>query len=347
MNKIHLGQTDIMVSEWCLGTMTMPNHTPMADAHRQIDQSLAAGINFIDTAEMYPVNPVAKETVGDSEACIGEWVAKSGRRSEAVIATKVSGDNPGFVRGGQGYEGSTIEASIDASLARLKTDYIDLYQLHWPMRGSYAFRQNWRYNPSGQNKQETLDHMADVLGGLDRAMKAGKIRAVGLSNESAWGTARWIDVSEQTGGPRMASVQNEYSLLCRMYDTDMSEMSVNEDITLLSYSPLACGFLTGKYQNGAIPKGSRMDINRDMSGRLSGRVFDATQKYLDLAAEHGLDPVHMAMAWQRTRPFAVSAIFGATTSAQFDHMMAGRDVVLDDDVIKEIDKLNHDYPMPY
>ncbi|MDX8350994.1 aldo/keto reductase [Cognatiyoonia sp. IB215182] len=347
MQKLPLGRSDIMVSEWCLGTMTFGNQTPEDDAHHQIDMAVDAGINFLDTAEMYPVNPIRAETVGLSEQVIGNWIAKTGRRDEIVIATKVSGNNRGWVREGRGYDGAVIRETVDASLKRLQTDVIDLYQMHWPIRGSYMFRQNWHYDPSSQNRQETLDHMIDVLEALDEAVKAGKIRAIGMSNESAWGMTKWIDQAEAVGLPRMASVQNEYSLLCRLYDTDMAEMAVNEDVTLLSFSPLAAGILTGKYQNGQVPEGSRMAINGDLGGRRSPRVFDATQAYLDLAAENGLDPVHMAMAWQRTRPFPVSAIFGATTSEQLKQILGGKDVVLSDDVVGAIDQLHQAHPMPY
>ena len=346
MQKLPLGRSDIMVTEWCLGTMTYGNQTPEDDAHTQIDMALDAGINFLDTAEMYPVNPVRAETVGVTEEIVGNWIAKSGRRDELVIATKVGGDSA-MIRDGEGYDGKIIPKTIDASLKRLKTDVIDLYQMHWPMRGSYMFRQNWTYDPSGQNRQETLDHMMEVLEALGDAVKAGKIRSIGMSNESAWGMTKWCDLAEQAGLPRMVSVQNEYSLLCRLYDTDMAEMAVNEDVTLLSFSPLACGLLTGKYQNGALPAGSRMAINGDLGGRKSERVFDATQAYLDLAAAHGLDPVHMSMAWQRTRPFPVSAIFGATTKEQLAQILAGRDVVLDPAVVAEIDQCHRAHPMPY
>ena len=347
MQKLPLGRSDIMVSEWCLGTMTFGNQTPQVDAHAQIDMALDAGINFIDTAEMYPVNPIRAETVGLSEQIVGNWLAKSGRRDDVVIATKVSGDNPGWVRDGRGYDGAVIREAVDSSLKRLQTDVIDLYQMHWPMRGSYMFRQNWTFDPSGQNRQQTMDHMMDVLEALGEAVKAGKIRAIGMSNESAWGMTKWIDQATAAGLPRMASVQNEYSLLCRLYDTDMAEMAVNEDVTLLSFSPLACGLLTGKYQNGAVPDGSRMSINGDLGGRMTDRVLPVTQVYLDLAAANGLDPVHMAMAWQRTRPFPVSAIFGATTKDQLAQILAGRDVVLSDELIAEIDQLHRANPMPY
>jgi aryl-alcohol dehydrogenase-like predicted oxidoreductase len=347
MKQIPLGRSDIMVSDWCLGTMTFGNQTPQDDAHRQIDMALDAGINFLDTAEMYPVNPIRAETVGLSEQIIGNWLAATGRRDEVVIATKVSGDNPGWVREGRGYDGAVIRETIDASLKRLQTDVIDLYQMHWPLRGSYMFRQNWTYDPSGQNRQQTMDHMLDVLGALGEAVKAGKIRAIGMSNESAWGMTKWIDQAEAFGLPRMVSVQNEYSLLCRLYDTDLAEVAVNEDVTLLSFSPLACGLLTGKYQNGAIPEGSRMSINGNLGGRVTERLWPAVQAYLDLAARHGLDPVHMAMAWQATRPFPISAIFGATTAEQLAHILAGQDLVLAHEVVKDIDATNKAHPMPY
>ena len=209
------------------------------------------------------------------------------------------------------------------------------------------FRQNWTYAPSGQDRQQTMDHMMDVLEALGDCVKAGKIRSIGMSNESAWGMTKCSDQAESAGLPRMASVQNEYSLLCRLYDTDMAEMAVNEDVTLLSFSPLACGVLTGKYQNGLVPAGSRLSINSELGGRVNDRLWPTTQAYLDLAAKHGLDPVHLAMAWQRTRPFPVSAIFGATTSEQLTQILAGKDVMLSDEVVAEIDAIHQAHPMPY
>ena len=346
MQKIALGGSDIMVTDWCLGTMTFGNQTDRADAYAQIDMALDAGINFLDTAEMYPVNPIRAETVGLSETIVGEWIAKTGRRSEVVIATKVSGNNPGWVREGYGYDGAVIRQTVDASLRRLQTDVIDLYQMHWPERGSYAFRQNWTYDPSGQDRQQTMDHMLDVLSALDDCVKAGKIRAIGMSNESAWGMTKWIDQATAAGLPRMVSVQNEYSLLFRLYDTDMAEMAVNEDVTLLAYSPLACGLLTGKYQHD-VPAGSRLSINGNLGGRMTPRTLPVTQVYLDLARDHGVDPVHMAMAWQATRPFPVSAIFGATNTAQLAHILAGRDTMLTDELLAAIGAAHRAHPLPY
>ena len=346
MKQIELGRTGIQVSDWCLGTMTFSTQTPFADAHRQIDMCLDAGINFLDTAEMYPVNPVRKETVGNSERCIGEWLKSSGRRDEVVIATKAGGDSA-LIRDGAGFEPETITDILDANLQRLGTDYIDLYQLHWPMRGSYMFRQNWTFDPSGQDRARTIDHMAGMLEKLKQAQADGKIRAFGLSNESAWGTTKWIDIAEEIGAPRVSSVQNEYSLLCRLYDTDLAEVSVNEDVVCFSFSPLAAGLLTGKYANGAVPEGSRMSIGPQLGGRNQPRAHAAVAAYSAVAEKHGMSLAHMAMAFQRARPFKVSAIFGATTSAQLEELLTGKDIVLSPEVLADIDATHRAHPMPY
>ncbi|ANP36107.1 NADP-dependent oxidoreductase [Phaeobacter gallaeciensis] len=342
-----LGRTGMTVSELCLGTMTFGTQTSEADAHTQIDMALAAGVNLVDTAEMYPVNPVSKETVGHSEAIIGNWNEKTGRRSDYILATKHSGEGLAVVRDGEAISSKTIAPTIEGSLKRLKTDYIDLYQFHWPNRGSYMFRKNWSYDPSGQNREETLANMLDCLEALQAQVDKGNIRAFGLSNESAWGTAQWLRLSEEKGYPRVASIQNEYSLLCRMYDTDLAELSVNEDVGLMAFSPLGTGLLTGKYQGGAVPEGSRKTLNPELGGRHSPRVYAAVDAYLEIAKRHGLDPVHMALAWCRTRPFMASAIFGATTVAQLEHALQSVDVTLDAQVLEEIDAAHRAHPMPY
>ncbi|MDP5307537.1 aldo/keto reductase [Paracoccus spongiarum] len=352
MKRVILGGSDVEVSEICLGTMTFGNQTDEAVAQEQMNRALEAGMTFFDTAEMYPVNPVRRETVGVTEEIVGRWLAASGRRNAVEIATKITGPSQ-IVRDGAPYDGHIVTAAIDASLRRLQTDRIDLYQLHWPVRGSYAFRQNWTYDPSGQSKQATLDHMADVLGALEAARRAGKIRAAGLSNESAWGLARWCDVADRTGGPRMAAIQNEYSPLYRMFDTDLAEAAVNEDVTLLAYSPLAAGLLTGKYAGGAIPEGSRADADKasggmgNLGGRKTARGLAATDAWHELAAAHGWDPVHLAIAWQLTRPFRAIPIIGATTAAQLDHLIAGFGRAVPDDLAKAINRLHRDHPLPY
>jgi aryl-alcohol dehydrogenase-like predicted oxidoreductase len=209
------------------------------------------------------------------------------------------------------------------------------------------FRQNWTFDPSSQDRNDTMQHMEDCLGALQNAVDAGKIRAFGLSNESAWGTAQWLRLSDAGLGPRVASIQNEYSLLCRLYDTDLAELSVNEDVGLLAFSPLATGLLTGKYQQGEIPDASRMSINGDLGGRKTPRVFPAVDAYLALAQKYGVDPVHMALAWCRTRPFMASAIFGATRVDQLEHALASTSVTLSDELIAEIDETHRQHPMVY
>ena len=343
-----LGRTGLTISELCLGTMTFGTQTSEAEAHAQIDTALAAGINIVDTAEMYPVNPVAKDTIGRTEEIIGSWNAvHPAQRGDYILATKHSGEGQGFVRDGAPISSATIADTIEGSLRRLQTDYIDLYQFHWPNRGSYQFRKNWTYDPSGQNRADTIANMEDCLAALQQQVDKGNIRHFGLSNESAWGTAQWLRLSEQNGWPRVATMQNEYSLLCRLYDTDMAELSVNEDVGLLAFSPLAVGLLTGKYQHGAVPDGSRKTLNDNLGGRDTGRVRVAVQGYLDVAAKHGIDPVHMALAWCRTRPFMASAIFGATRLDQLEHALASVDVTLSEDVLAEIDAAHRAHPMPF
>ena len=347
MKRNPLGRTGLTVSELCLGTMTFGTQTSEAEGHAQIDRALAAGINFIDTAEMYPVNPIRAETIGRTEEIIGNWnAANKGRRDEFVLATKHSGEGS-RARNGAPISSKTIPETVEGSLKRLQTDVIDLYQFHWPNRGSYMFRQNWTYDPSGQNKDETIANMEDCLEALQKQVDKGNIRFFGLSNESTWGTAQFLRISEERGWPRVATMQNEYSLLCRLYDTDLAELSVNEDVGLIAFSPLAAGLLTGKYLDGAVPEGSRKSIVSDLGGRMTPRVHGAVAAYVDIAERHGLDPVHMALAWCRTRPFMASAIFGATTMDQLEVALASVDVVLSEEVMGEIDKAHRAHPMPY
>lgn len=345
LNK--LGRTGIEVTELSLGTMTYGTQTTEAEAHRQMDMAMDAGMFFWDTAELYPVTPISAGTYGRTEEIIGTWFAKTGRRNETVIATKHAGQGLPHIRGGKPIAGDTIREAVEASLKRLQVDTIDLYQLHWPNRGGYHFRQNWSYDPSGQNTEEVTNHMHEVLQALKAEVDRGTIRAVGLSNETTWGTLKWLRLAEEHGLPRMESVQNEYSLLYRMYDADMSEMTAHEDVGLLAYSALATGLLTGKYQNGAIPAGSRASIGSGLGSRDTENAFKATQAYMDLATEHGLDPIHMSYAWAKQRPFMTSVIVGATTVDQFAHILEGKDLVLSDEVCRAIDQINRQMPLPY
>jgi len=347
MQKLPLGDTGILVSEYCLGSMTWGSQNSEAEGHAQIDHALARGIDFIDTAEMYPVNPVSKETVGHTESIVGSWIARTARRGDIVLATKCSGFNERFVRDGEMVSGATLRVALEGSLRRLNTDYIDLYQLHWPNRGSYQFRQIWGFDPSGQNTTVAEAHFTDVMQTLAALVQEGKIRAFGLSNESAWGTMKWNAAAAATGGPRVASMQNEYSLLCRQYDSDMAEMSHHENVTLLAFSPLAVGLLTGKYQNSNIPAGSRMAISPGLGGRQTDRVFPAVAAYLAVAQKHGINPVHMALAWTRSRPFRTIPIFGATTTAQLDTAIDAAAITLSPEVLAEINEAHKARPMPY
>jgi aryl-alcohol dehydrogenase-like predicted oxidoreductase len=343
-----LGRTDIMVSALCLGSMTWGTQNLEAEGHAQIDLALDHGINFIDTAEMYPVNPLSKETQGDTERVIGSWIKSSGRREDIVLATKVSGEGLKYVRDGAPISPATIKQALDQSLTSLQTDYVDLYQLHWPNRGSYMFRQNWRYDPTSQNTTETEDHMLETLTYLNDMIREGKIRSIGLSNESCWGTMRWLQMAEKHHLPRMASIQNEYSLLCRLYDLDMSEMTHHEQVGLLSFSPLATGLLTGKYsENSQPPAGSRASITSDLGGRTTQRVWPAVAAYQDIADRFGLDLTAMSLAWCMQRSFMTSTIFGATSLDQMKQSLKAADLILDQQVLTAIDSAHKAHPMPY
>ena len=351
MNKRRLGE--IEVSDVALGTMTFGHDTPRDEAFDQMDRALDAGITLLDTAEMYPVNPVRAEHHGRTEQIIGAWLADRGTRDRVQIATKISGPNGGHTRGGQGFDPENIAEAVDGSLQRLGTDRIDLYQLHWPKRGSYAFRQNWTYDPRGSSRARVQEHMDGVLTAMKAVVDAGKVRAFGLSNESAWGTMAWLAAAERTGGPRVVAIQNEYSPLYRLYDTDLAELGQKEDVTLLAYSPLAAGLLTGKYAGGTVPAGSRADGDRQTGGKgnLGGRRTDrgiaAAEAWGEMARGLGLDPIHAAIAFVRQRPFPAIPILGATRLAQLDHLIAGLDVQLDAEADEAIDAFHRAHPMPF
>ncbi len=347
MKMKKLGSSDIEVSHFCLGSMTWGTQNTAEEGHAQIDRALAAGINFIDTAEMYPVNPISAETVGRTEEIIGQWFARDKRRAEVVLASKHSGEGMQHARNGAPISSETIPGAIEGSLKRLQTDYIDLYQFHWPNRGSYMFRKNWEFDPSGQNRAETIAQMEDALGALQREVERGTIRAFGLSNESAWGLTQWAAVAECIGGPRPISVQNEYSLMCRLADTDVAETCVNEQIDMLAFSPLATGLLSGKYQGGKVPEGSRLSINEDLGGRVTPRAFDAVAAYLEVAEKHGLNPVQMALSWSDTRPFMGSVIFGATSLEQLEVALGAAELTLSDEVMADLDRVHKAHPMPF
>ncbi len=342
-----LGRSGIKVSEICLGSMIWGSQNTGEEAYDQISLAGEMGVNFIDTAEMYPVNPIRRDTIGRTERIIGLFFDDRGGRGDWVIATKHTGEGMVDVRNGAPISSKTISQAIDGSLRRLKTDYIDLYQFNWPNRGSYMFRQNWSYDPTGFNRADIIGNMEDCLDALQREVDKGRIRAFGLCNESAWGTSQWLNTSERTGGPRPVTLQNEYSLLCRIFDTDLSELAVLEDIGLLAFSPLANGLLTGKYQNGAVPEGSRMSIVPGLGGRTTGRALSAVDAYVDIAERHGLDPAQMAIAWTLGRPFLTSTIIGTSSVDQLKIALGAADLKLDSVVLEDIQKAHRIHPMPY
>lgn len=346
MRKERLGRSDLMVSEYCMGTMTFGNETPQEDAHRQLDLAWDHGVNFLDAAEMYPVNPVRAETAGLTEEIVGRWLA-SRKPADAIVATKITGAGSAAVKDGAPITPARMRAAVEASLRRLQVSCIDIYQLHWPNRGSYHFRKLWGYDPSGQNRAETTAHMLEILALAQELIAEGKIRHFALSNETVWGTAMWLRLAEENNLPRVLSIQNEYSLLARLFDTDMAELSVNEDIPLLAYSALAAGLLTGKYAGNVTPEDTRRVANADLGGRITPRVFDAVAAYLAIAQKTGLDPVHMAYQWTRTRPFHCIPIIGARTAAQMEHLLGGVDVTLDAETRRAIDLVHRAMPMVF
>ncbi len=347
MQQVRLGQTAISVSALCLGTMTWGIQNTQADGHAQADMAIAAGLNFWDTAEMYPVNPVSAKTVGRTEEIIGSWIAARGGRSRLVLATKVTGAGQPAVRAGAALTGAVLRQAVEGSLKRLHTDYIDLYQLHWPNRDTYHFRDIWAYDPRGPEKAQIEAHMIEILETSADLIAQGKIRYIALSNETVWGASRWLALSEAHGLPRVATIQNEYSLLCRQFDSDWAELSVREDLPLLAFSPLAAGILSGKYVGDVTPEGTRRALNATLSNRITPQVFPATAAYLGVAAHHGLDPCQMALAFCRQRPFQTIPIIGATNLEQLASNIAAAELQLSDEVLADIDAAHRSHPQPY
>jgi aryl-alcohol dehydrogenase-like predicted oxidoreductase len=351
MRQLPLGASGLTVPAYCLGTMTFGNQTPQDDAHRQLDLGLAHGIGFLDAAEMYPVNPVRPETMGLTEEILGNWFAARGAavRDRVVLATKVSGKGSEAMAGGTPpITAPRLRSAVEAALVRLRTDRIDLFQLHWPNRGSYHFRQMWGYRPPQAGARAAiLANMAEVLAEAGKLIAEGKIRAFGLSNESAWGLAHWLRLADAGAGPRVASVQNEYSLICRLADTDMAESLALEGVPLLAFSPLGAGLLTGKYQDGATPPGSRRSFRADLGGRFTPRALAAVESYHALARDLGLDPIMMALAWVTQRPFPCIPILGATTSAQLEAQLPALELTLPPEALDRIDALHRAHPLPY
>lgn len=344
MRLKQLGHTDITVTDICLGTMTWGSQNSEAEGHAQIALAKDAGITFMDTAEMYAV-PASPATSNKTEEYIGNWFAQNRDRADWVLASKIGGPGHRHIRDASAPSAATFAEALDGSLKRLQTDYIDLYQIHWPSRSHYHFENYWRFAPETHDRAQTIAQMRDLLEAINAALAAGKIRSWGLSNESAWGLTKWAQLADEMGVDRPVTVQNEYNLLRRNYDHDLAEVSYHENIGLLAYSPLAAGVLTGKYFNDATPKGSRREYQKGL-WRLNAYTDAATHRYHDLAAQHGLDPVAMAIAFCVSRPFSTSTIIGATSTEQLTACLAAKDLTLSPEVLSGIEAIHRDMPRP-
>ncbi|ROR34619.1 NADP(H)-dependent aldo-keto reductase [Inmirania thermothiophila] len=343
-----LGETGIRVGRIALGTMTFGEQNSEAEAHAQLDRAVDAGVNLIDTAEMYPIPPAA-ETQGRTEAIIGSWLhRRPGMRGRIVLATKVSGRAdwlPWIRDGSPRLTRSHIHRAIDDSLRRLGTDHVDLYQLHWPDRHTNFFgRLGYEHAPDADETP-----IEETLAALEELVRAGKVRWVGVSNETPWGVMRYLRAAERLGLPRIVSIQNPYSLLNRSFEVGLAEIAHREGVGLLAYSPLAFGVLTGKYLDGARPPGARLTLFEDRARytRYSTPEGEAaTRAYVALAREHGLSPAQMALAYVLSRPFVTAAIIGATTLAQLEENLGAEDLVLPPEVLEGIEAIHRRHPNP-
>ena len=341
------GFNKIKVSEYCLGSMTWGEITEKEEAHLQIDYSIDRGINFIDTAELYPTNPIKRETAGKTEKIIGDWIKKSKSRDKIVLATKIVGNNSTTIRDGTKINSKNIKLALEKSLKRLNTDCIDLYQLHWPNRGSYHFRKNWNFLPFKLDIEELNDDIYETLNTLSSLVQEGKIREFGLSNESAWGVMKFLEIAKKFNFIKVSSIQNEYSLLCRLFDTDLSEVSIYEKVFLMCYSPLSAGLLTGKYQNSEKPLNSRIIVNPSLGGRLNKRSKKVVNKYISLAKKYSININHMSLAFCASRPFMGSVIIGASNMNQLKFLLNGIETKLSEELLYEINKINRQNPFPF
>ena len=349
MKKRRLGRTDVMVSELCLGTMVFGHQTDEPTAHRLMDHSVANGINFVDAAERYPV-PMQEETFGRTEEIVGTWLKARGRRDDIILATKITGrSSNSYVRRDLQVNGEVridkrnIEAAIDASLKRLQTDYVDLYQLHSPDRNIQAWGRT-SYTDPGDAKEAPILEQLELLDGL---VKAGKVRHIGLSNESAWGAMKFLETAEQNSLPRVVSIQNSYSLLDRLLETDVAEVARREDCGILAYSPLRHGLLSAKYVGGARPEGTRFMLFEDYFKRLlTPNGAAATERYAALAQDHGLEPAIMAIAYARMRPFVTSVIIGVRTMDQLEMDLQSAGLDLPKEVLDDIDAIHKEITNP-
>ncbi len=343
MQTRKLGNTDIDVSLICLGTMTWGEQNTESEAFEQLDYATGAGVNFIDAAEMYPVPPRA-ETQGLTEQYLGNWLARRGRRDDLVIASKVAGPGNGltYLRNGPRLTRAHIREACEASLKRLQTDYIDLYQVHWPDRSTNFFGQ-LGYQP---NPEESSTPIEETLEALDELVREGKIRQIGLSNETPWGTMEYLRLAREKGWPRAVSIQNPYNLLNRSFEVGMAEIAHREQAGLLAYSPLAFGMLSGKYLGESWPEKGRLTLFERFKRYSNSRGMAATRAYVELAREHGLSPVELALAFVNSRSFVTSNIVGATTMAQLQENIGSEAITLDQEVLDAIEALHTEFTYP-
>ena len=342
MEYRQLGDSDLKVSALCLGTMTFGEQNSETEAHQQLDYAVSCGVNFIDTAEMYPVPP-RHETQGRTEAYVGTWL-KNQPRDKLIIATKATGPSRGFdwIRGGPRIERRQLETALEVSLQRLQTDYVDLYQIHWPDRYVPMFGAT-SYNITKEVEAVPIEQQLEVLADL---VKAGKIRYVGLSNETPWGVCQFALAAEKLNLPKIASVQNAYNLMNRTFEVGLAEVCRHANVGLLAYSPLAFGCLSGKYIGNPQATG-RMTLFPGFGQRyLKPNVPAATAEYVSIAREAGLDPAQMALAFVRTRWFTASTIVGATTLEQLKCNLGSADLALSTDVLEKIERVHQAYPNP-
>jgi len=342
MNYKRLGNTDIDVSTICLGTMTWGEQNTQEEAFQQMDYALDQGVNFWDTAELYSVPPKA-ETYGLTEVIIGNWFKENKKRDKVILASKVAGPMRAYLRGGgNNYGIEKMTQAINDSLKRLQTDYIDLYQLHWPERNTNMFsRLGYEHKENEWNKFE------DVLGNLQKFIKEGKIRQIGLSNETPWGVSKCLELSKEKELPRMMSVQNPYSLLNRTYEVGLAEISIRDQIGLLAYSPLASGYLTGKYRNNQLPKNSRIERDGDFWTRYNKpNTTKAVDAYYEISKKYNLNFAQMSLKFCEIQPFMTTVIIGATTMEQLQTNIESVNINLTDDVINEINEVQKIYPNP-
>lgn len=342
MKYTTLPHTNIKVSKLCLGTMTWGNQNTQDEGFAQMDLALDKGINFFDTAELYPV-PATAETYAETERIIGNWFEKTGNRDKVVLASKIAGpgDYTAHIRT-NGFSKLALNNAVEQSLKRLKTDYIDLYQLHWPERTTNTFG----VRDYTHKDEQWNDNFNDILNALDAIIKSGKVRHIGISNEKAWGTMRYLEESKTHNLPRMITIQNAYSLLNRVFEGDMAEIAIRENIGLLAYSPMAFGVLSGKYIKGTAAANARLKLFPRFARYSSVQSTEATKRYLKIAENHNMTLVQMALAFVTQQPFVTSNIIGATSIEQLNENIDSIHITLNDDILKAINEVHAEIPNP-